>query len=124
MTLRLCIDLDGTICETKRQDQDYADVVPLPGAIEAMKDFKARGYYVVIHTARNMRTYNSNVGAVIRNQAKTVIDWLDKYEVPYDELLFGKPHVDYFIDDKGLTFTNWADMRETLLTKEQDKKKL
>jgi len=24
-------------------------------------------------------------------------------------LLFGKPHVDFFIDDKGIEFTNWGD---------------
>ena len=118
MTLRIAVDLDGTICETKRPDQSYEDVLPLPGAIETLKEFKGRGYYIVIHTARNMRTYNANLGAVIRNQAKIVIDWLDRWEVPYDELLFGKPHVDYFIDDKGIKFTTWTEVRQTLLDKE------
>lgn len=117
--LRLAIDLDGTICETKKDGQAYADVLPLPGAIETLKFLKQRGYYIVIFTARNMRTYNGNLGAVIRNQAKTVIDWLDKWEVPYDELLFGKPHVDYFIDDKALPFKgSWLEMKEVLLEKE------
>jgi len=119
MTLRIAVDLDGTICETKREGQPYADVLPLPGAIETLQSLKDRGYYIVIFTARNMRTYNGNLGAIIRNQAKTVIDWLDNWEVPYDELLFGKPHVDYFIDDKALPFKgNWSEMKEILLSKE------
>ena len=45
--------------------------------------------------------------------------WLNKWNIPFDELLFAKPHVDYFIDDKGYRFENWADTYTFLLTKEQ-----
>ncbi len=119
--MRICVDLDGTICSTKTAEQSYEDVVPLPGAVDTLETLKQRGYYIVIHTARNMRCCNNNLGRVIKNQAKLVVDWLEKYRIPYDELLFGKPHVDYFIDDKGLTFTTWDDIREKLLTLEENK---
>ena len=119
--MKICVDLDGTICETKTPGQSYKDVKPLENAVDTLKFLKQRGYYIVIFTARNMRTYENNVGRIIPNQAKIVIDWLEKYCVPYDELLFGKPHVDFFIDDKGIQFTNWKDVKETLLNAEEEK---
>ena len=30
------------------------------------------------------------------------------------ELLFGKPHADYFVDDKGITFTNFETLKKHL----------
>jgi len=119
--MKICVDLDGTICETKAPGQSYKDVKPLENAVETLEFLKQRGYYIVIFTARNMRTCENNVGRIIANQAKLVIDWLEKYCIPYDELLFGKPHVDFFIDDKGIKFTNWKDVKGTLLNAEEEK---
>jgi len=118
--VRICVDLDGTICENLRPGISYKDVKPLPGAVDTLEELKQRGYYIVINTARNMRTCNNNVGRVIARQGKLVFDWLDKYGVPYDEVLFGKPHVDYFIDDKGIRFTDWKDIKGKLLKAEKE----
>ena len=35
---------------------------------------------------------------------KRTKDWLKKNNVKYDELIFGKPHADMYIDDLGLSF--------------------
>jgi|TARA_Y100000310_G_C20501608_1_gene724278 capsule biosynthesis phosphatase len=118
--VKICVDLDGTICETKTKDQSYKDVKPLDGAVDTLEFLKQRGYYIVINTARNMRTCENNLGRVIANQGRIVIEWLDKYCIPYDELLFGKPHVDFFIDDKGIKFTNWKDVKNILLEEEEN----
>lgn len=114
MSLKLSIDLDGTICETRKSWQSYADVRPIPGAIETLRELKDKGYYIIINTARNMQTQNNNLGAVIKNVGKVTMEWLEKYQVPYDELLFGKPNVDYIIDDKAITFNNWDQVKQTL----------
>jgi capsule biosynthesis phosphatase len=119
--MKICVDLDGTICTDREPGGSYCDVKPLPGAVETLEFLKQRGYYIVIFTARNMQTCQNNIGRVIARQAKLVVEWLEKYGVPYDELLFGKPHVDYFIDDKGIGFTNWEDVKNTLLEKEEEK---
>lgn len=105
--LRISIDLDGTICTNKQGDETYADVVPLPGAVEALRKLKEDGHYIIIHTARHMRTCEANIGLVLARQGKILFDWLSKWDIPYDEILFGKPHADVFIDDKGLQFHNW-----------------
>lgn len=116
---KYCFDLDGTICESKSPEQSYADVKPLPDAVETLKKLKAQGHYIIILTARNMATYDNNVGKVIANQAPIVIDWLRKYEIPYDELLFGKPNADFFIDDKGVQFINWSELNQKLFVDEK-----
>lgn len=108
---RLCFDLDNTLCESKKPGQEYKDVLPKPGAVEYLRNLRNSGHYIIILTARNMVTYNNNLGQIIANQAPVVIDWLKKYDFVYDELLFGKPHADYFIDDKGITFTDFETLK-------------
>lgn len=111
---RYCFDLDGTICHHKLPGESYADVLPMPRAVEFIKELKSFGNYIIISTARNMATYNNNVGKVIANQAPIVIDWLKKWEIPYDELHFGKPNADYFIDDKAIAFVDFESLKKTL----------
>lgn len=108
-TYRICFDLDGTLCYTKKSLETYADVKPIPGAIEALRELKKQGHYIIIQTARHMRTCDGDVGKVIARQGKVTLDWLEKYDVPYDEIYFGKPHADFFVDDKGLRHNPWSE---------------
>tara|TARA_R110002012_G_scaffold162022_2_gene324294 strand:+ start:11021 stop:11428 length:408 start_codon:yes stop_codon:yes gene_type:complete len=114
---RLSIDFDGTICENKKPGETYKDVKPKPGAIEALKEFKAQGFDIVIHTARNMATCNNNVAKATAIQGPIIHQWCLDYDCPYDELLFGKPHVDFIIDDKAIEFKNWKDTKKVLYKK-------
>jgi hypothetical protein len=54
-----------------------------------------------------MKTCEGNVGLVIARQGKVLLDWLDKHGIPYDEIHFGKPHADVYIDDNALRFEGW-----------------
>lgn len=111
---RFCFDLDGTICHHKLEGETYADVLPMARAVEFIKELKSLGHYVIILTARNMATHNNNVGKIIAQQGPIVIEWLKKWDIPYDELHFGKPNADYFIDDKGITFTDFETLKKLL----------
>jgi|TARA_Y100000004_G_scaffold3772_1_gene4496 capsule biosynthesis phosphatase len=113
--MKISVDLDGTIAQNKVEGQDYEDVEPVPDAVRSLQKLKKEGFYIIIHTARNMGTCNNNIGQVIARQGKLVTNWLDTHRIPYDELLFGKPNVDYFIDDKGIGFKNWEDTTKILL---------
>ena len=108
--MRICIDVDGTICFTKKDHESYADTTPIPGAIETIQKLKKQGHYIIIATARGMKTYHSNVGKITANQGTILINWLDAHGVPYDEIWFGKPQADYYIDDKGVKFTDWKNV--------------
>jgi capsule biosynthesis phosphatase len=112
MKYRFCVDLDGTICYTKKEGECYSDVEPIPGSIETLQTLRKNGHYIIIYTARNMITYNNNIGKIIANQSSVVIEWLKKHNIPYDELHFGKPVADYYIDDKAVKFENWNDIKK------------
>lgn len=115
MTYRFCFDLDGTICQNKKEGQNYEDLKPLPGAVETLNKLKEAGHTIIIMTARNMVTCNNNVAKVIAKQGPLVIKWLEEHKIPYDELLFGKPHADFFIDDKAVKLTDWNTLNNSLL---------
>jgi capsule biosynthesis phosphatase len=113
--MRLVIDLDGTICPTKQKHESYADLMPLPGAVEKLSEIKSAGHYIILSTARNMATQESNLGRVLKNVGKITLDWLEKHQIPYDEIYFGKPNADLYIDDRALRFEQWESVTETLL---------
>lgn len=115
--MRICIDLDGTICELRKNGETYADVKPKPGVREFLKKLHANGHVIIIHTARNMQTQGHNVGRVLKNIGKTTLDWLEENDIVYDEIFFGKPNADITIDDRCLRFEKWASINEDLLTK-------
>lgn len=68
MKMRICIDIDGTICELKNIIGNYSEVKPLPGAKEFIKKCRARGDYIILYTARHMKTCGGNVGRVIKKR--------------------------------------------------------
>lgn len=100
---RIVMDLDETICSTI--NGDYANSLPKLNVIERMRDFKAQGFEIVISTSRNMRTYEGNVGKINANTLPIIVGWLDKHNVPYDEIYTGKPWCGtegFYVDDRSL----------------------
>lgn len=108
--LRICIDLDGTICEFKKNGETYADVLPKPGAKKMIDNLKENGHTIIINTARNMKTQGHNVGKVMQNVGKITLDWLEKHQIHYDEIFFGKPNADITIDDRVIRFEGWEEL--------------
>ena len=105
--MRICIDLDGVICQLRKPGESYQDLQPVLGAIEKLRALKAAGHYLIICTARHMKTCEGNVGQVIARQGGVTLEWLKRFDVPYDELHFGKPHAQIYIDDNALRFESW-----------------
>ena len=109
--MRLCIDIDGTLCEIRQENQTYAEVQPLPAAVEKLRTLRQAGHYIILATARHMKTCDANVGMVIARQGKILLLWLEDHQIEYDEIWFGKPNADIYIDDRGYRFNgNWHDI--------------
>lgn len=108
--MRICIDLDGVICSLRKEDETYADVSPIPGAIEKIRELRQAGHYIIIYTARHMKTCNGNVSLVVARIGQITLEWLSKQNVEYDEILFGKPWADVYIDDNALRFSSWHEI--------------
>ncbi|ENO8810047.1 HAD-IIIC family phosphatase [Photobacterium damselae] len=121
---RLIVDLDGTI--TQADTSDYKNVKPALDVIEKLREYHQQGFEIVISTARNMRTFEGNVGKINIHTLPIIVEWLEKYDVPYDEILVGKPwcgHEGFYIDDRAIRpseFTNFTlDEINALIAKEK-----
>lgn len=99
--LRFCFDIDDTLL-TKPQDESYEDCKPIPSNISFLKMLKFMGHRIILHTARRMRTHSSNIGSVIADIGKITLDSLAENDIPFDEIYFGKPYADFYIDDKSI----------------------
>ncbi|WP_324689910.1 capsular biosynthesis protein [Cobetia sp. D5] len=100
---RLIVDLDDTI--SYKQSGDYNAALPNNQLIDKLKEYKARGFDIVLNTSRNMRTYQGNIGKINANTLPVIIEWLNAHDVPYDELYTGKPWCGFegfYIDDKAI----------------------
>lgn len=106
---KLIVDLDGTI--TQANTSDYKNVLPRHDVIEKLREYKANGFEITIATARNMRTYGGNVGKINIFTLPIITEWLNKHDVPYDEILVGKPwcgHDGFYIDDRSVRPSEFA----------------
>jgi capsule biosynthesis phosphatase len=107
---RLVIDLDNTICETF--DGNYEESRPCEAIIERIKEYKNLGFDVVIHTSRNVRTYEGNIGKITAFTLPIIIEWLKKHDVPFDEVYVGKPWCGdegFYVDDRAIRPSEFVD---------------
>ena len=110
MGKRICVDLDGVICEIRKENQRYEDLKPIPGAVEKIKKLRENGHYIIIYTSRRMKTHGGNIGKVLCDIGLTTLEWLRRYGIEYDEIYFGKPWADVYIDDNALRFKSWDEI--------------
>jgi capsule biosynthesis phosphatase len=101
----IVLDVDGTICPIRGEGEEYADLKPYPEIVKRMREYRAAGFYIILFSSRNMNTYGGNIGLITANTAKTLLAWLDRHDVPYDEVHLGKPwpgHGGFYVDDKAI----------------------
>ncbi len=100
---KIVMDLDDTICSTDKGD--YENSLPNISVIEKLKHYKSEGFEITLYTSRNMRTYNGNIGMINLYTLPQILTWLKKNEVPFDEIIVGKPWCGFngfYVDDKAI----------------------
>jgi capsule biosynthesis phosphatase len=100
---RFCFDLDNTLVTMPIVSGDYSTCQPKWNNVNLCKQLKSAGHYIIIHTARRMKTHKGNIGAVIRDVGMITIKQLEDLEIEYDELHFGKPWAHLYIDDLAVS---------------------
>ena len=121
---RLIVDLDNTISYTIKGD--YVNSKPIEQTINMLRKYHDEGWEIVINSSRNMRTYEANVGKINIYTLPNIISWLNKYNVPYDEIIVGKPWCGYdgfYIDDKAIRPSEFHSMNEKEIHKLLEKEK-
>ncbi len=98
-------DVDGTICPIKTKEEDYEDLMPFMPVIEKIREYHNSGAKIIFYTSRNMKSYNGNLGLINKFTAPTLLEWLKKWDIPYDEIFFGKvwPGAKgFYVDDRSI----------------------
>ena len=99
---QIVMDLDNTICIS---NGDYAKARPKVDVIKKLRDYKKQGFHITIHTARNMNSFKKNVGLINVHTLPIILKWLDENDVPYDEVIIGKPWCGvngFYVDDRAI----------------------
>ena len=122
----IVIDIDGTLTLGIKNDESYATVRVSELLKQRLVDLKAKEYWIILYTSRNMRTHGGNIGQIMKHTAPTLINWLASNDIPYDELHFGKPwcgHDGFYVDDRAIRPREFVEktMEElhTLIVKDQ-----
>lgn len=103
--LSFVFDIDGTLCPVKTKEEEYIDLVPYPEMVEKLREYKEGGAKITLFTSRNMNSYGGNIGLINANTAKVLLEWLDKWNIPYDEIIYGKPWPGkrgFYVDDRAV----------------------
>lgn len=96
-------DIDGTICPIKGAEEKYEDLVPYENVVDKIRYYKENGAKIILFTSRNMNSYGGNIGVINKRTARVLLDWLDRWEIPYDEIIYGKPwpgKKGFYVDDR------------------------
>lgn len=121
---RIVIDLDSTL--TLDSDLDYEDKMLNQLVADRCHEYKRKGFEIIIYTARNMRTYHGDQGKITAKTLPIIINWLDKNNVPYDEIYIGKPwcgNEGFYVDDKAIRPSEFTSLSYEELSKLLDNEK-
>ena len=103
--LTFIFDVDGTLCPIKKQEQRYEDLEPYPQMVKKLKMYSQQGAKIVLFTSRNMRTFQGDIEQIKTHTAPKLLKWLEKWDIPYDEVIFGKPWpgtYGFYVDDRAV----------------------
>ena len=101
MNITVVFDIDDTI--STHINRDYPNAKPHKDVIDKINFLHDElGYKIKLYTSRGMGSTNGNIELAKSKNENILIEWLKKNNVHYDELLFGKPLGDLYVDDKCL----------------------
>lgn len=110
----IIVDLDGTIAEYKTWKGEFHYGKPIKGAKETLQVLRDKGYGITIFTSRHWVEH------------KAITEYLDKNDIPYDQVICGKPIGIAYIDDRSTGRNgNWKkvieDLKLNLMPQQPDK---
>lgn len=96
----IVVDIDDTISFT--HNREFENSEPNKEVIDKINKLYAKGWKIVLFTARGAKSCNTLEEREQKYRAVTE-RWLKKNRVNYNELVFGKMNADYYVDDKNMS---------------------
>lgn len=93
----IAIDFDGVIHDHKNPVIGKRMGTPIVGAKVAL-ELLSKKYEIAIFSVWGDEKNN------------TIADFMHYYELPYNSITNIKPEAEFYIDDKGVKFTNWQEV--------------
>lgn len=103
--IKLVFDIDDTICNNK--NRDYENAIPFKDVIKKINKLHKQGAKITLYTSRGMVSCNGDINKIIKKNKAILEKWLEKNKVEYDELIFGKPIADMYVDDKAINVNDF-----------------
>lgn len=70
----IVMDIDGTLLRPiKKKNEEYIDLQPYQEMVQRLKEYKDAGFYIILNTARNMRTHGGSLGLINKYTAKVML---------------------------------------------------
>ena len=91
------VDFDATICPNRQTGKEYALVPPTEACVRFLKKVREDGHKIHIFSVRS----NTNI-STLYNGHHDMIEYLKKYNIPFDDVHLTKPKYSVIIDDKCL----------------------
>ena len=122
--MRICFDIDNTLLTYSDTVGSTIGIKPIEKMVGLVKHLHSEGNTIVLQTARGMKSCDSNLGKACGKSAMVVLKALEDFKIPYDEIYFGKPWADIYVDDKCWNQYTNPSFSEFLFNYNVDKERL
>ncbi len=88
--------------------------------INKVIEYKNNGFNIILFTSRNMRAHDNNIGKITAKTLPIIFKWLEKHNVPFDEIYVGKPwcgNNGFYVDDKAIRPSEFIEKSYEEITK-------
>lgn len=106
-------DIDDTICNNK--NRDYENAIPYKEVINKINYLYNNGAIIKLYTSRGMVSCNGDLKKIIAKNKDILEKWLKRNNVNYNELIFGKPLGDMYVDDKAINVRDFIKEKYEIL---------
>jgi hypothetical protein len=98
--LRISFDIDNTLVKHKHPNE--SDAEPIHHIVTLLKRLEACGHTIILYTARKMRTYAGNSGAVLADVGLSTFQSLKELGILFHEIYFRKSFAHVYTNDSAV----------------------
>lgn len=107
----IAFDIDDVLLARDKSNdfkgvEKYKFCTPIVHNINLINQCYEKGFYIKLYTSRGMTSLNGDLKEIQDKISPITIEALQKYNIKYHEIIFGKEHFDLLIDDKALNIND------------------